>query len=151
MYKVPLLGGFRLSVSRKSVLLPLVYESVSAGFPSPAESYIDTNIDLNEELINHPASTFFLRVKGNSMKNAGIQDGDLLIVDRSLDAKPGHIVVAILDGSFTVKKLTYRKNIPYLEAENSNYPPLDLRHYENIQIWGVAIYSIHTLNRKRTY
>ena len=124
---------------------PLIGEHISAGFPSPAENYIDTNIDLNEELILHPASTFFLRVQGNSMTNAGILDGDLLIVDRSLNPQPGHIVVAILDGTFTLKKLTYRNQIPYLEAANPNYLPIDLRHYENIHIWGVAIHSIHKL------
>ena len=80
------------------------------------------------------------------MSNAGILNGDLLIVDRSLNPQPGHIVVAILDGSFTLKKLTYRKNIPYLEAEHPNYSPINLRHYENVQIWGVAIYAIHRLS-----
>ncbi len=129
------------------VLLPLVSGHVPAGFPSPAENYIDTSIDLNEELIRHPASTFFLRVKGESMSNAGVLDGDLLIVDRSLDPQPGHIVIAVLDGAFTLKKLTFSKNIPYLEAEHPKYPPIDLRQYENVQIWGVAIYSIHSLNR----
>jgi len=129
------------------MLLPLASEYVSAGFPSPAEDYIDIGINLNDELIHHPASTFYLRVKGESMHNAGILNGDLLIVDPSLEAQPGNIVVAILDGSFTLKKLTYRKNIPYLEAEHPNYPPINLRNYETVQIWGVAIYSIHRLNR----
>ncbi|AAP99804.1 MULTISPECIES: LexA family protein [Prochlorococcus] len=132
-----------------NLLLPLPSESVTAGFPSPADNYVEDNIDLNEELIHRPASTFFLRVKGDSMSNAGILDGDLLIVDRSLDAKPGNIVVAILDGAFTLKKLTYRKNIPYLEAANHNYPIIDLRRYGAVQIWGVAIYSIHTLPRRK--
>ena len=129
------------------MLRPLAFEYVSAGFPSPAEDYVETGINLNDELIRHPASTFFLRVKGDSMKNAGILDGDLLIVDRSLEAQPGHIVIAILDGSFTLKRLTYRQNIPYLEAENPNYPSINLHNYETVQIWGVAIYSIHQLAR----
>ena len=131
----------------KKLFLPLINECIPAGFPSPAENYIDSSIDLNEELIRNPASTFFLRVQGESMSNAGILDGDLLIVDRSLDPQPGHIVVAVLNGCFTLKKLTYRKNIPYLEAEHPNYSALDLRHYENVQIWGVAIYAIHRLSR----
>ncbi len=128
-------------------LTPLASEHVEAGFPSPADNYIDKSIDLNEELIRHPASTFFLRVKGESMSNANVLNGDLLIVDRSLEPQPGHIVVAILDGSFTLKKLTRREGIPYLEAEHPDYPSIDLRNYENIQIWGVAIYSIHRLKR----
>ena len=116
-----------------------------AGFPSPADNYVDKSIDLNEHLIKNPASTFFLRVSGYSMTNAGIYNGDLLIVDRSLEAKPGLIVVAILDGSFTVKKLTRNHNKLYLEAAHPDYPSLDISQYENVQIWGVAIYSIHHL------
>ncbi len=134
-----------LSSTPPKLLLPLASAYVAAGFPSPADDYIDNCIDLNEELISHPASTFFLRVKGESMSNAGVSNGDLLIVDRSLNPQPGHLVVAILDGSFTLKKLTYKENIPYLEAEHPNYPAIDLRNYENVQIWGVAIYSIHSL------
>ncbi len=129
------------------LLIPLASEHIAAGFPSPADNYIENSIDLNEELIHHPASTFFLRVKGESMSNAGVLDGDLLIVDRSLDPQPGHIVVAILDGSFTLKKLTYSKGVPYLEAKHPNHPTIDLRNYKNVQIWGVAIYSIHGLKR----
>ncbi len=128
-----------------TTLLSLASECVSAGFPSPADNYLEAEIDLNEELIRHPASTFLLRVQGESMRNAGVLDGDLLIVDRSLNPQPGHIVVAILDGSFVLKKLTYKKGLLYLEAENPAYPSINLRHYENVQIWGVAIYSIHSL------
>ena len=84
------------------------------------------------------------------MTNAGIQNGDLLIVDRSLDQYPGRIVVAILDGSFTLKRLTRRAGILYLEAENSEYPPIDLRTYNDIRIWGVATYSIHTLKGNKS-
>ncbi len=127
--------------------LPIASDCINAGFPSPADDYLDIGIDLNEQLIKHPASTFFLRVKGSSMTNAGIQDGDLIIVDRSLDPKPGLIVVAILDGEFTLKRLRINKGILYLEAANPNYPSIDLRHYENVQVWGVAIYSIHNLSK----
>ena len=131
------------------LVLPLAEEFISAGFPSPAEDYIDVGIDLNEHLIRHPASTFFLRVKGNSMTNAGIQDNDLLIIDRSLDPRPECIVVAILDGEFTLKRLVRRQEMLYLEAEHPNYPPINLNHYENVQIWGVAIYSIHQISPAR--
>ncbi|KGG15073.1 MULTISPECIES: LexA family protein [unclassified Prochlorococcus] len=135
------------SLSPQKLLLPLASDHISAGFPSPADDYVDIGIDLNEELIRHPASTFFLRVEGESMTNAGILDGDLLVVDRSLEPQPENIVVAALDGSFILKKLTYCKDVPYLEAAHPDYPPIDLRHYDNIQIWGVAIYSIHSLSR----
>ncbi len=137
-----------LSVHRSALFRPLFLEKITAGFPSPAEDYIDIAIDLNEHLIRHPSSTFFLRVSGQSMTGAGIYDGDLLVVDRSLDPKPGKIVVAILDGDFTVKQLTYHHNFPYLEAHNPDYPAIDLRKYGDVQIWGVAIYSIHNLQSK---
>ena len=83
------------------------------------------------------------------MTNAGIQDGDLLIVDRSINPQPGCVVIAVLDGSFTLKRLTHHKGGAYLEAENPAYSPIDLRHYENVYIWGVAIYSIHNINHRK--
>ena len=126
-------------------MLPLAGESVSAGFPSPANDYLDIGIDLNEQLIRHPSSTFFLRVSGHSMAGAGIQDGDLVVVDRGLNAHPGQIVIAVLDGAFTIKRLVRQRNVLYLEAEHPNYPPIDLRNYDDNQIWGVAVYSIHRL------
>ncbi len=133
--------------SKGNVLpLPLAEESVAAGFPSPAEDFIDINIDLNEELIQHPASTFFLRVSGHSMTGAGIHDGDLLIVDRSHNPMPGHIVIAVMDGAFTVKRLARHNGLPRLEADNPDYPPLELRDFNEVQIWGVAMYSIHRLS-----
>ena len=127
----------------------LIEQGISAGFPSPADDYIHAGIDLNTELIHHPSSTFFLRVTGHSMTHAGIRDGDLLIVDRSLNPQPGRIVVAILDGHFTVKKLINRKGLLYLEAANPKYPLIDLRNYKDIYLWGVGIYSIHSLSNKQ--
>ena len=123
--------------------IPLLSFSVSAGFPSPADDYTEENIDLNEYLIKNPFSTFFIRVKGDSMINSGIQDQDLIIVDKSLIAKPGNIVIAMIDGRFTVKTLEKRNDELYLKAENNNYPNFNLKNYNNIQIWGVVIYSIH--------
>ena len=125
--------------------IPLVSETISAGFPSPAEEYIELGIDLNKYLIRNPISTFFLRVSGNSMNNAGIYNNDLLIIDRSINPNPGHIVVALLDGEFTLKRLIKEKNYYYLKADKENYPAINLYEYEDIQIWGVAIYSIHEL------
>ena len=127
--------------------LPLASESVAAGFPSPADDYIDVGIDLNDTLIRHPSSTFFLRVSGDSMTGAGIQHGDLLVVDRSLEASPGQIVVAVLDGAFTLKRLVRHRGRLRLEAANSAYPPLELHQCGDVQIWGVAIHVIHSFSR----
>ncbi len=133
-------------------LTPIAIEAVSAGFPSPADDYMDRGIDLNEELIHRPASTFFLRVAGNSMDGSGIHDGDLLVVDRSINPLPGHIVVAVLDGTFTLKRLMNYKGNLRLEAENPSYPPINLNNYGDVQIWGVATYSIHkTISSYREY
>ena len=107
--------------------IPLLTDSVSAGFPSPADDHTEENIDLNEYLISNPFSTFFLRVKGDSMINAGIKDKDLIIVDKSLTARPGNIIIAMIDGEFTIKRLSIKNNELYLKAENHNYPDLDLK------------------------
>ena len=135
-----------LQIKQSKLFVPLADECVSAGFPSPADDYLDIGIDLNEQLIQHPESTFLLRVSGNSMIGTGIHNGDLLIVDRSLEARPGHIIVAVLDGAFTLKRLSLKSGVLYLEADHPNHQPIDLREYENVQVWGVAIHSIHNLN-----
>ena len=122
----------------------LLTDSVSAGFPSPADDYTEENIDLNEHLISNPFSTFFLRVKGDSMINAGIKDKDLIIVDKSLIAKPGDIVIAMIDGEFTIKRLSIKNDELYLKAENNNYPDFRFKNHIDVQIWGVVIYSIHS-------
>ena len=128
----------------KRFRIPLLNDSVSAGFPSPADDYTEENIDLNEHLISNPFSTFFLRVKGDSMINAGIKDKDLIIVDKSLIAKPGDIVIAMIDGEFTIKKLSIKNDELYLKAENHNYPDFRFKNHIDVQIWGVVIYSIHS-------
>ena len=128
----------------KKFRIPLLNNSVSAGFPSPADDYTEENIDLNEHLIANPFSTFFLRVKGDSMINAGIKDKDLIIVDKSLIAKPGNIVIAMIDGEFTIKRLSIKNDELYLKAENNNYPDFRFKNHIDVQIWGVVIYSIHS-------
>ena len=132
-----------------TLLIPLVKETISAGFPSPAEDYLDLGIDLNKYLIKNPISTFFVRVSGNSMNNAGIYNNDLLIIDRSINPNPGDIVIALLDGEFTLKRLIKEKNNYYLKADKENYPAINLYEYVDIQIWGVAIYSIHELQKQK--
>jgi len=128
----------------KRFRIPLLNDSVSAGFPSPADDHMEENIDLNEHLISNPFSTFFLRVKGESMINAGIRDKDLIIVDKSLIAKPGDIVIAMIDGEFTIKRLSIKNDELYLKAENHNYPDFSFKNHIDVQIWGVVIYSIHS-------
>ena len=128
----------------KKFKIPLLTDSVSAGFPTPADDHTEENIDLNEHLISNPSSTFFLRVKGDSMINAGIKDKDLIIVDKSLTARPGNIIIAMIDGEFTMKRLSIKNNELYLKAENHNYPDFRFKNHINVQIWGVVIYSIHS-------
>jgi DNA polymerase V len=124
---------------------PLFLHPVQAGFPSPAEDYIEKKLDLNEHLIQHPAATFFVRVEGDSMIGAGIHKGDILIVDRSLDALSGRIVIAVLNGEFTVKRLKKEGEILYLIPENPKFPTLEIKPEWDFQIWGVVTYVIHNV------
>jgi len=121
----------------------IVLASVSAGFPSPADDYIETPLDLNELLIARPASTFFVSARGESMSGAGIQDGDLLVVDRSLEAISGDIVIAVLYGEFTVKRFTKSAGIIRLEPANRAYKAITIDANSNAEIWGVVRYAIH--------
>lgn len=125
--------------------LPLLVSRVSAGFPSPADDYVDQTLDLNTHLITHPAASFFIRVRGQSMLGAGIHDGDLLIVNRALEPRDGRIVIAILNGEFTVKRLQYRTGRAWLVAEHPNYPPLPIGDESECLIWGVVTHAIHSL------
>ena len=122
--------------------LPL-YSNIYAGFPSPAEDHMDLSLDLNEFLIKHPAATFYVYAKGDSMINAGIYDGDLLIVDRSLNAELKSIVIAVIDGEFTVKRVNRINNTLYLIPDNSLYKPIKITKEMNFEIWGVVTHTIH--------
>ena len=123
--------------------LPIFITSVQAGFPSPAEGYLDKTLDLNELLITHPAATFFVRVAGDSMQNAGIYSGDVLIVDRSLQPLESTIVIAIINGEFTVKRLLKKEGRVFLAPENPSYPILEITPESDFQVWGVVTYVIH--------
>ena len=125
--------------------IPLVQSFVPAGFPSPADDYVEKDLDLNEYLVRHPAATFFVRVAGDSMIDAGIHHGDILIVDRSLDAEPGRVVIAVVEGEMLVKRLRRLGGRLALLSENENYPPLELREGVDLIIWGVVTYVIHPL------
>ncbi len=125
--------------------LPLYISPIPAGFPSPADDHIDQDLDLHRHLVRNPAATFFLRAQGESMLDAGIHDGDLLIVDRSLEARHNRIVIAALDGELTVKRLVQRKNRTFLIPANAHYQELDITEYDNVHIWGVVSYVVHKL------
>lgn len=122
--------------------LPFVDTGISAGFPSPAMDFEGLGIDLNRDLIQHPAATFFARVKGDSLKNAGIQDGDLLIIDRSLEPRNGKIAVCYLDGEFTAKRLKISGKEIWLVAENEAYPPIRVQESQELMIWGIVTHVI---------
>jgi|TARA_Y100001936_G_scaffold234536_1_gene261743 DNA polymerase V len=121
--------------------------SASAGFPSPAENYVEEKLNLNSYLIKNKESSFFVRVSGDSMINVGIFDNDILIVDRSLDPKRQSIVIVSIDGELVIKKLMkdQSKNY-YLKSENSNYPNIKLNSNRDTIIWGVVTYVIHSLS-----
>ena len=123
--------------------LPIFMTSIEAGFPSPADDYIEGSLDLNQHLIKHPAATFFVRVSGESMINAGIFPGDILVVDRSLEAVDKKIVIAVLDGELTVKRLRIRSGNPSLEPENDRYAPIEIKPDMAFEIWGVVTNVIH--------
>lgn len=126
-----------------SCQLPIFVETVAAGFPSPAEDYIEKKLDLNDLVIRNPNATFFVRVSGDSMRDAGILSEDILVVDRSAEASNGKIIVAILNGEFTVKRLCISGSRISLRPENSNYPEITIPKESDFQVWGVVTYVIH--------
>jgi DNA polymerase V len=118
--------------------VPLYGASVAAGFPSPADDYVESALDLNEYLVGNPAATFMVRVSGESMLGAGIHDGDVLVVDRSRDPAPGRIVVAVLDGELTVKRLRFREGRWVLAPENPAFEPIVVGSGQDLHVWGVV-------------
>ena len=118
--------------------LPVVEAGISAGFPSPADDFLDASIDLNNILITNKDATFYGRVKGDSMIDAGLSDGDLLIIDKSLEPKDGKIAVCFIDGEFTVKRIKITNKCIYLVAENKNYKPIKVTDDNDFLIWGIV-------------
>ena len=144
--RIPLsrLNTVKALIEQNSHALPPLYaSSVRAGFPSPADDYIEARLDLNTHLIKHPAATFFVTASGDSMKNAGIHSGDLLIVDKSIQAIHGHIVIAAVNGELTVKRLSRLDGHVRLMPENEDFKPLDITEESELIIWGVVTYAIH--------
>ncbi|MDP4266447.1 MAG: translesion error-prone DNA polymerase V autoproteolytic subunit [Bacteroidota bacterium] len=130
------------ALTETSLELPFINEGISAGFPSPALDFVDFKIDLNRHLIKHPYSTFYGLVKGHSMKDAGINDGDLLVIDKSLEPVNNKIAVCFIDGEFTLKRIKIKKNECWLIPENESYEPIRVTEENDFLIWGMVTYVI---------
>ena len=128
-----------------SLELQLAEGGISAGFPSPAEDFKETTIDLNKALIKNEDATFYARVSGQSMTGAGLDDGDLLIIDKSIEPENGKIAVCFFDGEFTVKRLKIEKEELFLMPENKKYKPIKVSENEQLIIWGIVTYVIKSL------
>ena len=125
--------------------LPLYSSAVQAGFPSPADDYVEARLDLNKHLVKHPTATFFVKATGESMIKAGIHPGDILVVDRSLTPVHGKIVIAALDGQLTVKRLHRSSKGTYLLPENDGFQPIKIEEESSLLIWGVVTNVIHSV------
>jgi DNA polymerase V len=123
----------------------LAGEGVSAGFPSPADDFKETRISLDKVAVKNEAATFYARVAGQSMIGAGLDDGDLLVIDRSLEPQDGKIAVCLIDGDFTVKRLKVEKDCVWLMAENKRYKPIQVTEENELMIWGIVTYVLKAL------
>ena len=123
--------------------IPMFSDAVQAGFPSPAEDHMDMDLNLNDYLIQNPSATFCVKAIGESMKDAGISSGDIMIVDKSLEPKNRSIVLAVIDGEFTVKRVNMNNDELYLMPENSSFSPIKITQEMDFQVWGIVTYIIH--------
>lgn len=135
----------RPDVHAPSASMPLFISRVAAGFPSPADDYVETALDLNEYCMANRAACFFLRVTGHSMTGAGIHDGDILVVDRSITPKSGNVVIAVLDGELTVKRMVRKGGMVLLMPENKDYPVITIDPEQDFSVWGVVTFVVHKL------
>ncbi|WP_288253808.1 translesion error-prone DNA polymerase V autoproteolytic subunit [uncultured Hydrogenophaga sp.] len=127
-----------VAIVASAMALPMPDAPVRAGFPSPAEDFAVNRLDLTQILVTHPQATFLLRVAGSSMRDAGIEDGDTLVVDRAIKPQHGHVVVAVVDGEFTVKYLHQRAGRLRLKAANPTFPDIVPKDGQTIEVWGVV-------------
>ena len=134
-----------LDINSKIAHFPLLLSRVSAGFPSPADDFADHPLNINELIIKHPASTYFIRVSGDSMIGAGLFPGDIVVVDRSIKPTHNKVVVAMLDGDFTIKRLKARGGSLSLVADNPKYPPIFIKE-QAFEVWGVVTFSVHQVD-----
>ena len=130
-------------INNNSLSLPLYSSKVPAGFPSPADDHMEEKLDLNTHLVKHPTATFFVKASGDSMVGAGIHDGDILVVDRSLEPRQGRVVIAAIDGQLTVKRLKIKGPKTFLVPENKKFRPIELNENNDVKIWGVVTSVIH--------
>lgn len=138
-----------VKIKKKVEIYPPLFDSpVPAGFPSPAADYIEKFLDLNELIVKHPSSTFFVKVTGKSMVDANIFPGDIIAVDRSLEAQNNSIILAILDGEFTVKRFYKDRKTIILYPENKNFEPITVLQDHDFEVWGVVTYIIHEAKRE---
>lgn len=131
------------------VALPFADQGIQVGFPSPAQDYISESIDLNHELIHHPAATFYGRVSGDSMIGEGIDPGDILVIDRSIEPADGDLAVCCLDGDFTLKRISLRGNDVWLIPSNEQFDPILVTPDSHFEVWGVVTYTIKQHRRRR--
>lgn len=134
------------ALTDESMPLPYIEDGVKAGFPSPAADFAENKIDLNKELVKHPFSTFYIKVKGNSMEGAFIHDNDILIVDKSLEPRDGNIAICCIDSEFTVKRIKLDKDICWLIAENEAYEPIKVTPDNDFSIWGIVTHVIKSVH-----
>ena len=120
----------------------LIEQGISAGFPSPADDFKEIRISLDKELVKNEESTFYARVSGNSMENAGLSDGDLIVIDRSLNPENNKIAVCFVDGDFTVKRIIKKEGVLYLKPENQNYKKIVIKEEDQLIVWGIVTYVI---------
>lgn len=132
-------------ISNRKLYIPFANSKVAAGFPSPAAGYEEEKVDINDILVTNPPSTFYIRVLGNSMIDANISAGDILVVDRSIEATHGKIIIAVVDGDFTVKLLYNKDGLIKLVPANKDYPEITLKDNQELNVWGVVSYVIKKL------
>tara|TARA_Y100000589_G_scaffold307702_1_gene323590 strand:+ start:116 stop:700 length:585 start_codon:yes stop_codon:yes gene_type:complete len=130
-------------INNSNISLPLYSSKVPAGFPSPADDHMEGKLDLNTHLVKHPTATFFVKASGDSMLGAGIHDGDILVVDRSLEPRKGKVVIAAVDGQLTVKRLQKKGSKTFLVPENKKFRSIELNENTDVKIWGVVTNVIH--------
>lgn len=126
--------------------ITLYGDSVPAGFPSPADDYLDMDLNLHDYLVQHPSATFCVRAIGDSMVDAGIQSSDVMVIDRALTPKNNDIILAVVNGEFTVKRIKKSEDELYLMPANENYKPMKITEEMNFQVWGVVNFIIHKAN-----
>lgn len=138
--------SIRAADAAPTLRLPLYLSRVPAGFPSPADDYVESKLDLNAHVIRHEAATFYLRVDGRSMEKAGIHDGDLIVVDRAIEPEDGAVVVAALDGELTVKRYRVQADGAVLEPDADGYDSIRVHEGQHMVVWGVVTHVIHEVS-----